>query len=159
MMRTCAATPLVLQDLGSNGGNVAILQRGDTVVPNPSLAGAWAGPTLRLDNDFQTTEVLGTTATFSELDEAWSLSGQDDDGAFAGTEGRYDENAGNWLVRPIEQDGKTYGGFFLLSADQTTLAAALLERTSDDIYYNELCVLGVFSDVSIHKFGLWTRQP
>jgi hypothetical protein len=150
---------LVLQDLGSAGGKIAILQRGATVVPNPSIAGTWAGPTLRLDNDFQTTEVLSTTATFSELDEAWSLSGEDDDGTFEGSDGRYNENSGNWSVRPIEQDGKTYGGFFLLSADQTTLAAALLERTSDDIYYNELCDLGVFSDLSIHKFGFWTRQP
>jgi len=143
---------LVLQDLGSSGsGNFAIVQRSSVVVPSPNIVGDWSGTSVRLDSDFAVADVLASEATFSEANEAIVLSGEDDDGTFTG-------DGAQW-VRPVSQGDKVYGGLFLLSADQTTLAAALLERRSDDIYYNELCDQSIFTDVSVHKFGLWTRQP
>ena len=150
---------LVVEELGSSGGNLAILQRSADVTATPDLAGNWAGTSVRLDSDFAVTDVLTSTATFSEVDDVLAVTGEDDDGAFSGEGGWHDDGTAMWTVRPVTHDGKEYGALFLLSGDQTALTTALLERTSDDIYYNELCDQAIFTDVSIHKFGLWARQP
>ncbi len=142
-------------------GYVAVLARAEAAplqLTDADVAGTWAGPSLRLDGDFEITEVLTSSATFAIADEAITLEGEDADGPLSGEDQWYTDQEASFVVAPITQGEVVYGGAFLASPDKRVLMATLFAKLSDEQYYNELCDQRIFTSIASHKFGLWTKQ-
>lgn len=157
---------LVLQELDEVTddrayGSVALLQRGGGAASTfaaSDLVGTWAGTGVHLDAQLGVVDTFTSSGTFNEND-GLLFTGLDGDGQIGGevfqsndTEGAL---VGVWAGGNLIQSDLPYGGVFLMSDDKQVLAAALLKGVSEN--NGPLCDLYTFQDMSVHRFGIWTK--
>ena len=147
-----------VSDGPGNSIDLAVLQKTalethDSVLDD--YYGDWSGPTFALDADFAITRQLDATASFTNESNG-DVSGQDDDGAFSGVLEETNFVSSVWVAPRMSQVPNNLGGMFVLSDDKQAMAVALLREL--DANDGALCDLtNPFADMSVHKFGLWTK--
>jgi len=142
-------------------GNIAILQRDGapaTDFSDDDLTGYWSGLGLHLDQQLAATDAFASSGSFyfdAEQQDLIHFGGVDADGEF-GADGVGNEGEFTVWTSDVTQNDEPYGGIFLLSDDKRVLATALLKRI--DKYNGALCDLRIFTDMSVHKFALWSHE-
>ena len=153
---------VALHSVTSGPGNsidLAVLQK-TALEPHDSVLddyyGDWSGPTFALDADFAITRQLDATASFTNESNG-DVTGQDDDGTFSGVLEEATFVPTVWVAPRMSQVPNNLGGMFVLSNDKQAMAVALLREL--DANDGALCDLtNPFADMSVHKFGLWTKN-
>jgi hypothetical protein len=144
----------------ANSIDMALLQKTELMPLEAEAAdylGDWSGPTFALDADLAIARKLDATAAFTSESNG-DVTGQDDDGAFSGVLEPTQFASGVWVVPSMQQGANELGGIFLLSNDKQAMGVALLRELDET--NGALCDLSdPFVDMSVHKFGLWTKVP
>lgn len=137
--------------------DIAILQKGEAPGEPSSpvsadFAGDWQGTGLELNDDLSLAEEFPSSGAFVASD-GLGLDGTDRDGDFSGSSSG--PESGAWWASFVPQGDAEFGIITLMSNDLQVLALAMLRRQSVD--NSALCDLSEKSDMSLHKFGLWTK--
>lgn len=137
--------------------DIAILQKGQapgepTGPGGADLAGDWQGNGLELNEELGVVQEFPSRGSFIWGDGVL-MDGTDRDGGFSGS--LTDQQQGQWLSSYVPQGDTSFGLITLMSDDKRVLALAFLRRQGEDS--SALCDTGLTSDMSLHKFGLWTK--